>query len=86
MSNQPKLPSTKGLLSVFENANASLMATALVSSSSEVRKEGGSSITDGSYVPLLGPDSDEDMSDFSSNESDGMEDELPFSSVDDKSG
>ncbi|XP_055545413.1 uncharacterized protein LOC129730257 [Wyeomyia smithii] len=84
MSNQPKLPSTKGLLSVFENANASLMATALVSSSSEVRKESGSSLTDGSYV-AMSQDSDEDMSDFSSNESDGMEDELRYSSVDEKS-
>ncbi|XP_053698580.1 uncharacterized protein LOC128745531 [Sabethes cyaneus] len=83
MSNQSKLPSTKGLLSVFENANASLMATALVSSSSEVRKENGSCVADGSFA-TLGQESDEDMSDFSSNESDGIEDELPYSSVDEK--
>ncbi|XP_058813789.1 uncharacterized protein LOC131677773 [Topomyia yanbarensis] len=81
MSNQQKLPSTKGLLTMFENANASVMATALVSSSVETKHNEGST-TDG-LVVTPGHESDEDISDFSSNDSDGME-ELRYSSVDEK--
>ncbi|XP_039452645.1 uncharacterized protein LOC120431606 [Culex pipiens pallens] len=65
MSKQPKLPSTKGLLTAFENANASLLATALIS------------VPLGSAKTELPHDSDEDLSDFSSNESDGLEDDSP---------
>ncbi|XP_058467716.1 uncharacterized protein LOC131440449 [Malaya genurostris] len=80
MSNQQKLPSTKGLLTVFENASASVMASALLSSSMDTQKNSVDG-TDGSVI-TPGQESDDDISDFSSNDSDGMDDELRYSLVD----
>lgn len=93
MSNHSKLPpSTKGLLTVFEKANASVIGTALapvsaVDSSPKIStfNNGGSSIEGTSNITSI-PESDEDISDFSYNDSEEMEDDSRNSSVDDKNG
>ncbi|XP_055618896.1 uncharacterized protein LOC129763871 [Toxorhynchites rutilus septentrionalis] len=84
-SNHPKLPSTKGLLTVFENANASVMATALISTPLDAKKDCAYNVNsiESAYIDSM-QDSDEDISGFSSNESDGMEDDSLHSSVDEK--
>uniref|UniRef100_A0A182MEJ7 BHLH domain-containing protein n=1 Tax=Anopheles culicifacies TaxID=139723 RepID=A0A182MEJ7_9DIPT len=79
--------SAKGLLTTFENANASLMASALVTTVQFAAvKDMTESLRHGdcgevqnrpeacfSRSPVMPDLSDEDMSDFSSNESDGLE-------------
>uniref|UniRef100_A0A182PAI1 BHLH domain-containing protein n=1 Tax=Anopheles epiroticus TaxID=199890 RepID=A0A182PAI1_9DIPT len=78
--------SAKGLLTTFENANASLMASALVSSVqfTTAAKEVPDALRHSDCDVQARPDgcfsrspmqdlSDDEMSDFSSNESDGME-------------
>nr|XP_040228594.2 uncharacterized protein LOC120953011 [Anopheles coluzzii] len=79
-------PSAKGLLTTFENANASLMASALVSSIQFVTaaKDVAEATRHSDCEVQSRPEayfsrspmqdlSDDDMSDFSSNESDGLE-------------
>lgn len=87
MSNHSKLPpSTKGLLTVFEKANASVIGTAVESSpKASAFNNGGSSIEGTSNIASI-PESDEDLSDFSYNDSEEMEDDSRHSSVDDKNG
>ncbi|EAT37562.1 AAEL010472-PA [Aedes aegypti] len=88
MSNHSKLPpSTKGLLTVFEKANASVVGSALIKVSGEPSKDcafGGGGSIDGSSIMASIHESDEDLSDFSYNDSDGMEDDSRHSSVDEK--
>ncbi|XP_055588227.1 uncharacterized protein LOC129740541 [Uranotaenia lowii] len=74
-SNQPNnLPaSTKGLLTVFDNANASVMATALIVAGPAAESKKDCPFGGTTHVSSM-LESDEDMSDFSSNESD-MEEE-----------
>ncbi|XP_053681036.1 uncharacterized protein LOC128731903 [Anopheles nili] len=78
-------PSTKGLLTTFENANASLMASALVTAQFINVKGSDESLRHGECELQNRPDtagfspipmqdmSDDDMSEFSSNDSDGLE-------------
>uniref|UniRef100_A0A182SDH1 BHLH domain-containing protein n=1 Tax=Anopheles maculatus TaxID=74869 RepID=A0A182SDH1_9DIPT len=76
--------SAKGLLTTFENANASLMASALVTTAVQFAASKDVSVRHSDCEVQSRPEvcfsrspmqdlSDEDMSDFSSNESDGME-------------